>query len=120
MDIPWFEWYQASNYWNIKSLKCNKERILQTRIDKGYERITIWINGKGYNRSIHRLVMLAFIWESTLEVNHKKNIRDFKQKRHEFQSDLDLGKEKIKILTDQIRNGVEIKEDKKKKKEEKK
>lgn len=68
-----------------------------------------------YQISYHDLML-----GNGLEVNHKKNIRDFKQKRHEFKSELNLTNEKIKILTDQIRNGVEIKENKTKKREEKK
>jgi len=55
-----------------------------------------------------------------LEMNYKKNIRDFKQQKHEHESDLEMVNNVIKVLISQIRDGVEIKEIKEKKREDKK
>ena len=57
--------------------------------------------------------------ETGLEMNHKKNIRDFKDKRREHKENLEVVNSIIKILQEQIRNGVEINEDKKEGKEDK-
>jgi len=51
-----------------------------------------------------------------LEMNHLKNIRDFKKQNKEYLGELEIVKNVINILQDQIRNGVEIKENKKEKK----
>ena len=74
-DIPWHEWlYQISNLWIVKSLWNNlkrKEKILKIQYKKSwYWRVnlfTFWWQRKWL---VHRLVMLAFVWYSELEVNH--------------------------------------------------
>lgn len=67
--------YQISNYGNVKSLKYGKERILKPRKDKdGYLRVGLYINGKGKDYTIHRLVALYFILNNDLfktQINHK-------------------------------------------------
>jgi len=45
-----------------------------------------------------------------LEMNYKKNVRDFKANKRKFENEKKMVVETIKILEDQIRNGVEIKE----------
>jgi hypothetical protein len=72
-DIPWYEGlYQVSNLGEIKSFKNNRWGIGQENILKpqkntsGY--LQIILNKQTYR--VHRLVMLAFIWESKLDVNH--------------------------------------------------
>lgn len=57
-----------------------------------------------YQINYHKLMLEG----GGLEANHKKNIRDFKQKKHEFETELEIVSSKIKILQDQIRNGVDI------------
>ncbi len=47
-----------------------------------------------------------------LEMNYKKNIRDFKQNKGEHERDLEIANNIINILQDQIRNGIEVKEKK--------
>lgn len=47
-----------------------------------------------------------------LEQNYKKNIRDFKVKKKEFEEMKEMNEKTIKILQEQIRDGVEIVEDK--------
>lgn len=44
-----------------------------------------------------------------LDMNHKKNIRDFKQNKKEYESELAIVKNVINILQSQIRDGVEEK-----------
>jgi hypothetical protein len=73
-DIPWFEWkYQVSNLWRIKSnFKIlnpitNRDGYKQTVLLKDKIRKTVFI---------HRMVLLAFLWKSTLQVNHKNWIRN--------------------------------------------
>ena len=44
-----------------------------------------------------------------LEMNYKKNIRDFKQQKNEFERDLVVVENTINILQKQIREGVDIK-----------
>lgn len=52
-------------------------------------------------------------------MNHKKNVRDFKAKEREFKAELEMIKDVIKTLQSQIRDGVEIIEEKDKKEEKK-
>lgn len=76
-DIPNYEGiYQASNIGRIKSLKFGKERILKPRLNRrGYYHINLCKGGKAITNTIHRLVMLAFVGESDLEVNHKNGVK---------------------------------------------
>jgi len=60
-----------------------------------------WIE---YQLDYHKLML-----EKGLEMNHKKNIRDFKQQKNEFEQELVVVNNVINILQDQIRNGVEEK-----------
>jgi len=48
-----------------------------------------------------------------LKANYDKQLAEYKDKSEEFENELTLTKEKIRILTDQLRNGVTIKEEKK-------
>lgn len=80
-DIPWYEWiYQVSNLWNIISLWnefSRKEKRLKFDYTKHwYCKVQLnqyWIRKKFL---VHRLVMLTFVWPSTLEVNHINHITD--------------------------------------------
>lgn len=79
-DIPWYKWlYQASNLWNIKSLKFswwkNKKILSQWKLKKWYNIVALCKNKKIKSHSVHRLVCLTFIWESNLDVNHKNWIK---------------------------------------------
>ena len=58
----------------------------------------------------YQLQYYDLMLKTGLEMNHKKNIRDFKQNRNEFEQQLEMVKATTKILNDQIRNGIEIKE----------
>lgn len=73
-DIPWYEWeYMASNRWNIKSLEkmrwfyLSKEIILKNNKNNTWY-FTVNLGWKSF--LVHRLVMLSFVWDSELQVNH--------------------------------------------------
>ena len=76
-DVPGHEGlYQVSNLGRVKSLRFGKERILKPTPDKdGYYQVDLWKGGEGKTNKIHRLVMLAFVGESDLEVNHINGIK---------------------------------------------
>ena len=79
-DIPGYYPYQASNLGRIRNNKPivskkakGRKESLKTKITKrGYEEVSISINGKPYTKSVHRLVALAFIDnpENKPEVDH--------------------------------------------------
>jgi hypothetical protein len=76
--IPWFlKKYQVSNIWNIKSFKNSrwglwKWKLLKIQTTKDWYKC-ISLDWKYYR--IHRLVMLSFVWNSELQVNHKDGIK---------------------------------------------
>lgn len=76
-DIPNYEWlYQVSNLWNVKSLFRYKN-ILKWNYDlKWYKYVVLYKNSNKKIFRVHRLVLLTFIWDNTLQVNHKNGIRD--------------------------------------------
>lgn len=66
--------YQVSNLGNVRSLDrvVNSNSTVGTRIqkgsikkqstkDNGYKVVSLWADGKGYMRYVHRLVALAFL-----------------------------------------------------------
>jgi hypothetical protein len=76
-DIPNYEGlYQVSNLGRVKSLKFGKERVLKPRCDSsGYVQVVLCKGGEKKDYRVHRLVMLAFVSESDLQVNHKSGIK---------------------------------------------
>lgn len=75
-DIPWYEGkYQVSNLGRVKKIKTSKrssEKILKHWLTTSwYCNICLYNNWIPKMYSIHRLVLLAFIWKSDLDVNHK-------------------------------------------------
>lgn len=79
-DIPGYEGsYQVSNYGNIKTLsdRWGRERILKTRINKGYSYIGLYLNHKRKMCAVHQLVAMAFLNHTPngyeLVVNHIDN-----------------------------------------------
>ena len=65
--------YQISNYGNVKSLKCNKEKILKPINKDGYLFVHLYKDGERKKYYIHRLVASAFIKNpnNLPQVNHK-------------------------------------------------
>lgn len=77
-DIPWFETYQASTFWNVRSK--SQMRNLKWKIDKDWYRIitlSLWKNWFNKSFRCHRLICKTFYWESDLQVNHILWIKDF-------------------------------------------
>jgi len=75
-EVPGFPGYEVSNRGQVRSfkgrspggykaagweLKSSPQRILKQRINKGYCKVALSIEGKLFNISTHRLVLLAFI-----------------------------------------------------------
>ena len=76
-DIPEYEGvYQVSNLGRVRSLKWGKQRILKGgKNPKGYSLASLCKDGNVITNKIHRLVMLAFVGESDLQVNHKNGAK---------------------------------------------
>jgi len=77
-DIPEYEGlYQASSLGRVKSLWFGKDKILKLHNNAwgGYMRVALRKEGEKKNFSVHRIIMLAFIGESDLQVNHKNGLK---------------------------------------------
>lgn len=78
-DVPGFGGYIVSSYGQVMSLPRLRAdgqpisgRILQQSITpNGYSKVTLFKEGIPNQISVHRLVMLAFVGPSDLQVNHK-------------------------------------------------
>ncbi len=77
--IPGYEGhYQVSSFGRIKSFKKGIVKIRkQHKDDKGYLVITFSMDCKPSAAKVHRLVMLAFKGDSTLYVDHIKEIKTY-------------------------------------------
>lgn len=77
IDIPNYEGiYQVSNIGNVKSLKHNKEKLLQPLTDKnGYYCVNLWKNSGRKTFRVHQLVAITFLEHIPnmydVVVNHK-------------------------------------------------
>ena len=86
-DIPGYEGaYQVSNLGNVRSLdrvvhRSNGQAVVKGRQlkaflnSKGYRRISLIYQGKDRKSFVHRLVLLAFVGESDLTVDHINGIK---------------------------------------------
>ena len=70
-DIPGYEgFYEVSNFGRVKSLHL-KPKILNPKAPSHrYKRVSLSVGGVKKQHSVHRLVLLAFIGPSNLQVNH--------------------------------------------------
>lgn len=87
-EYDWIKWvklpilnnHEINNIWQIRSLNYRntwKIRILKSSKDKDwYLVISIRNKNKIKTYKVHRLVMLAFNWESFLQVNHINGIKN--------------------------------------------
>lgn len=70
-DIPNYNGdYQVSNFGRVKSFKRNSIKIMQGGLSNKYPNITLCKQGKTKTFLIHRLVLLCFLGDSELQVNH--------------------------------------------------
>lgn len=81
LPIPGFEdRYLVSSLGKVKSTaRWHRKEDLQLkgRMDRdGYLKVVLWIDGVPHPRSMHRLVMLAFVGPSSLHVNHINGMKD--------------------------------------------
>ena len=67
----------------------------------------------------YQITYINLMLKTGLEMNYKKNVRDFKQNKHEYEQQLQVAGSIARMLEDQIRNGVEIKKPIESKKEDK-
>jgi len=67
VEVPNYENYLIDEYWSIE----RNWRTLKQQINRyWYTYIWLYKNWKRKKLTVHRLVMLVFIWESNLQVNH--------------------------------------------------
>jgi hypothetical protein len=71
-QIPGFKDYEASNLGNIRSWKKqSKGKVLKPFISNcGYNLIHLLENNKRFTKAVHRIIILSFIGQSDLTVNH--------------------------------------------------
>lgn len=74
---------------------CNKQLI----------RLNYEVEYCQYLTEYNKLMM-----DKGLKMNYEKELKRFKDNEEQNEADLSLAKEKIRILTDQLRNGVTVKE----------
>lgn len=70
-----YEGYLVNEDGDVISMKHKEPILLSPFLRHGYERVTLWENGKKFNVSVHRLVAMAFIDNpdpnTYTEINHK-------------------------------------------------
>lgn len=70
-----YEGYLVNANGDVISMKHKEPILLSPFLRHGYERVTLWENGKKINVSVHRLVAMAFIDNPDpniyTEINHK-------------------------------------------------
>lgn len=76
-DIPGYEGrYQISNLGNVKSLIRKGKFLSQSDNGRGYLKVRLFDNeNKAKTWKVHRLVMLTFVGESEMTVNHKNGVK---------------------------------------------
>ena len=78
-DVTGYEGhYKISNFGNIKSIKFDKEKILNQKIKVGYKSINLSLNGKMETHSIHVLLMRVFFgyeMKKGFVIDHIDNVR---------------------------------------------
>lgn len=70
--------YEVSDLGRVRAIKANSSKVLAPILDKyGYVKVCLTKDGKQYNRTVHRLVALAFIENPNdkPQINHKDEIK---------------------------------------------
>jgi len=68
-DIPWYEWLYKVN--NLGEVKSKRNLTLNQYTDRGwYKAVYLYSLWKRKFHLVHRLVLIAFIWDSKLQCNH--------------------------------------------------
>lgn len=76
-DIPGYEgFYEVSNFGRIKSLHLKPKILNPKAMSNRYKRVSLSVGGVKKQYSVHRLVMLAFVGDSDLQVNHIDGNKD--------------------------------------------
>jgi hypothetical protein len=131
-DIPGFEKYRVGDDGTVWSLKSGKCRQLCTRINKqtGYLTAYLWQNDQQHTRTVHDLVLLAFVgprpegmvachWDNDRSNASLANLRwatrtenELDKHRHgtrpigENNGHAKLNADKVRWIRDQLEKGV--------------
>lgn len=70
-EVPEFENYEVSNYGEIRNKKTGRFLKGHKKISDGSISVTLIQDDNKKSIFVHRLVLLVFVGESDLEVNHK-------------------------------------------------
>jgi hypothetical protein len=75
-DISGFDGYKVDENGQVWSFRKGKRR-LQPYLYRGYQKVSLCKNGKGYNRFVHRLVLETFIGicPSGMQACHNNGVR---------------------------------------------
>lgn len=85
--IPGFDGYEASSIGEVRSIdrvinggrwgiENRKGRVIKSSLDTyGYPQVSLSVGKRLISKKVHRLVMLAFVGDSELMVNHKDSNR---------------------------------------------
>jgi hypothetical protein len=79
-QIPGIEWYEASNFGNVRSIK-GRNKVMQPKQNRnGYLEVHLrWLNnGIRFNKviSVHRLIAITFLkYKENTEVHHKNEVK---------------------------------------------
>lgn len=88
-----------------KKRRLNREEL--GFAERGIRRLKEDIEFLKYQVDYHDLMI-----KSGLEINFKRKMQEFKDKRREFMDEMVFVDSKIEVVEDQIKNGVLIKEEK--------
>jgi hypothetical protein len=77
VQIPGYARYLIDDQGVVVSTHKGKWKVLKPFVQQGsgYLRVDLCASGKVFKLSVHRLVLLAFVGHSSLEVNHKNGVK---------------------------------------------
>jgi predicted XRE-type DNA-binding protein len=72
VEIPGYQGYLVNDAGDVVSLRRNRWKVKCFKTNRrGYKLVTLRANNSASMKLVHRLVMLAFVGPSELQVNHK-------------------------------------------------